>query len=397
MKKIIFLIWADAKNYQTLIFMAQFFSKEGKDVSIIHRESLNSTLGPIDFGRKTVLHSIQKLNNSFIDYCHFIIKYYICLLKLKPEYTFSFNKKAFVCASLLKFFFPKIKLIYHNFDYETYSKQPSLIEKIFSLLESKFAKLADLLIFPTIQRGQLFCKANKVSKNKQLIEFKNSFPKKYNPKISNKIKAIFKKKNFSYKTKIICRLGSIGPFHRIEELVQSVRHWNKNIILILAGADINGYTQYIQNIIKNFHLNSRVFIFNDVSNKFWFEILSKSHIGICFYEEIGISHNNMAGTSQKFNNYIFGNLPFLVNKNKDFLLFNKKYKFCSMVNSSKPQEIANKINNLIINKKKYISIKKKIRKAFLTDFNFDCQFINMKNYLINLNKKSPSDNLLIRK
>ena len=105
----------------------------------------------------------------------------------------------------------------------------------------------------------------------------------------------------------------------------------------------------------------------------------------------------MAGTSQKFNNYIFGNLPFLVNKNKDFLLFNKKYKFCCMVNSSKPQEIAKKINNLIINKKKYISIKKKIRKAFLTDFNFDCQFINMKNYLINLNKKSPSDNLLIRK
>jgi hypothetical protein len=61
------------------------------------------------------------------------------------------------------------------------------------------------------------------------------------------------------------------------------------------------------------------------------------------------------------------------------------------------QTIANKINNLVINKKKYISIKKKIRKAFLTDFNFDSQFNNMKIYLINLNKKSPSDNLLSRK
>jgi hypothetical protein len=44
--------------------MAQFFSKEGKNVNIIHRESLNSMLGPIDFGKKTVLHSTQKLNNS---------------------------------------------------------------------------------------------------------------------------------------------------------------------------------------------------------------------------------------------------------------------------------------------------------------------------------------------
>ena len=396
MKKIIFLIWADAKYYQTLIFMAQFFTKEGKNVIIIHRESINSKLGPIDFGKKTVLYSIQKSNNFFIDYCYFIIKYFICVLKFKPEYIFSFNKKAFVCASLLKFILPKIKLIYHNFDYETYSKQPYLSEKFFSLLESKLAKFADLLIFPTIQRGELFCKANKVAKNKQLIEFKNCFPKKYKPKISNKLTTILKNKYFS-KTKIICRLGSIGPFHRIEELVQSVRYWNKDIILILAGADINGYTQYIKNIVKNLHLNSRIFIFNDVSNKFWFEILSKSSIGICFYEEKGISHNNMAGTSQKFNNYIFGNLPLLVNKNKDFLLFNKKFKFCSMVNPSKPEEIAKKINNLISNKKKYLLIKKKIRKTFLTDLNFDIEFNNLKNYLLYLNKKSPSDNSLINK
>lgn len=396
MQKIIFLIWADAKYYQTLIFLTQFFSKDGKEVNIIHRESLNSTLGSIDFGKKTVFYPIQESSNSFVGYCHFIIKYYACLKKLKPEYTLSFNKKAFVCASLLKFIFPKIKLIYHNFDYETYSKQPSLSEKIFSLLEGKFAKLADLLIFPTIQRGKLFCKENKINKIKQLIEFKNSFPKKYKPKISNKLTSILKNKHVSYKTKIICRLGSIGPSHRIEEVVRSVRYWNKDTILILAGADINGYSKYIRNIIQKLQLEEKIFIFNNVSNKLWFEILKKSHIGICFYEKIGISHNNMAGTSQKFNNYIFGNLPILVNKNKDFSLFNKKYKFCSMVNSSNPKKIAIEINNLITNKKKYLSIKKKIRKAFLADLNFDTQFTNLKNYLLYLNKKSPSDKLEIR-
>jgi hypothetical protein len=112
--------------------MAQFFTKDGKNVIIIHRESINSKLGPIDFGEKTVLYSIQKSNNFFIDYYYFIIKYFICVFEFKPEYIFSFNKKAFVSASLLKFILPKMKLIYHNFDYETYSKQPSVIEKFFS-------------------------------------------------------------------------------------------------------------------------------------------------------------------------------------------------------------------------------------------------------------------------
>ena len=78
MKKIIFLIWADAKNYQTLIFMAQFFSKEGKDVNIIHRESLNSTLGPIDFGKKNFNKDAQ--TKAF-------------LLKLKVYSGFNFKRQ----------------------------------------------------------------------------------------------------------------------------------------------------------------------------------------------------------------------------------------------------------------------------------------------------------------
>lgn len=385
MNKILFLIWADARYYQTLIFLAQFFSKEGYVVNIIHRESFKFKFEKKIFGKKISLHSVSKFKYPFIDYFFFYIKYCFYFLKLKPKYIFSFNKKALFCASLLKLLFPNIKLIYHNFDYETFKNQTSLSEKIFTLLESKVVKRADLLIFPTLKRGKIFCKENKIKINQQLVEFKNTFPKDYKPKISNKLKNILKKK-FFYKKKIICRLGSIGPNHQIIELVRSVKYWNKNLILILAGSDLDGYVKYIKNTINELQLKNRIFIFTDVTNKFWFEILSRSYIGICFYQEIGISHKNMAGTSQKFNNYIFGNIPFLVNKNKDFKIFNKKYKICSMVNPSRPVEIAKKINNLIVDKKKYFSIKKKLHKLFLNEFNFDNEFSNLKNHLLYLNK-----------
>ena len=47
-------------------------------------------------------------------------------------------------------------------------------------------------------------------------------------------------------------------------------------------------------------------------------------MGVCFYEEISISHKNMAGTSTKFNNYIYSNLPILANNNNDFIDFKKR-------------------------------------------------------------------------
>jgi hypothetical protein len=65
MEKIIFLIWDDAKYHQTLIFMAQFFTKEGKNVTIIHRESINSKLGPIDFGKKNNFVFYSKIKQLF--------------------------------------------------------------------------------------------------------------------------------------------------------------------------------------------------------------------------------------------------------------------------------------------------------------------------------------------
>ena len=56
----------------------------------------------------------------------------------------------------------------------------------------------------------------------------------------------------------------------------------------------------------------KVFILEDISNKLWFEILKKSHLGLCFYKPSALSHKYMAGTSQKFNNYLYFKIPMIV-------------------------------------------------------------------------------------
>ena len=71
------------------------------------------------------------------------------------------------------------------------------------------------------------------------------------------------------------------------------------------------------------------------------------------YKDISISHRHMAGTSNKFNNYLSSNLPMLVNNNKDFRLFKKSYDIYEMTNPKSPKKIAISIEKLLKNRKKY--------------------------------------------
>ena len=82
----------------------------------------------------------------------------------------------------------------------------------------------------------------------------------------------------------------------------------------------------------------------------------------------------MAGTSQKFNNYLASNMPMIVNDNKDFLRFKRKFDIYETTNPSRPINIASCINNIFLKKKRYFTIKKNMRYAFKKKLNFENQF-----------------------
>ena len=84
----------------------------------------------------------------------------------------------------------------------------------------------------------------------------------------------------------------------------------------------------------------------------------------------------MAGTSQKFNNYLFFNLPMIVNNNSDFKRFKKDLDIFEMVDANYPKKIAQKIQKIFSQKFRYKRIKRNMNKAFDKTLNFDKQFIN---------------------
>ena len=84
----------------------------------------------------------------------------------------------------------------------------------------------------------------------------------------------------------------------------------------------------------------------------------------------------MAGTSQKFNNYLFFNIPMIVNDNLDFRTFKKTHDIFEIVDPKKPKKIAQKIIKIFSRKIRYQKIKKNMKKAFDKNLNFDKQFTN---------------------
>ena len=57
----------------------------------------------------------------------------------------------------------------------------------------------------------------------------------------------------------------------------------KNIILIIAGKSNGNFSNIYRKIVRN-KAENNIFILEDVSNNYWFDILHNSNLGLCFYD-----------------------------------------------------------------------------------------------------------------
>lgn len=377
MKKFFFVIWGDPKFYQTLIFLSQKLSTDGMKVYILSKNLGNSKdiIKKVNFGKNVeLLKSPTFLFGGLNILNYLIFNFFVILqvIKKKPSELIFFNKKALFNILFTKFFLKKANFIYHNFDFELIKNTENFKEKILVKLEFICSRMCNHLVFPSRERASIF---KKFSKNKfsEYHSCMNCFPKKFNAKNSSQFKKFLIKNNFVLRN-IVCHLGSIGPNHYLEEIIDSFKFLNNKIILVIGGSSIYGYADKLKIKINKNNLQKRIFLFEDISNKIWFEILKNSKLGLCFYKQSNLSHKFMAGTSQKFNNYLSANIPMIVNENQDFKKFKKKYDIFEMVDPNNTKLIAKKIDFIFKNKDRYKKIKKNLNIAFKNELNFDKQF-----------------------
>ena len=377
MNKTFFIIWADPKFYQTLIFLSKKINTKNNKVIIISRNTKNTEdiIKKVNFGRNVeILNNPLLINNSLnlINYICFMLYVFFNFIKHNPSSVIFFNKKALFTAYLIKFIKRNTTFIYHNFDYDLKKNIKNIKVKTLIFLENYISKFCDILVFPSFERGKIFKNVTQNFSSK-IYTFMNCFPKNFKVKKRHDFKKFLKIKNLNNK-KIICHLGSIGPHHHIENIIESFKYVKKNIILIIAGKSNGNFSKYLQKKIIRNKAENNIFILEDVSNNYWFDILHNSNLGLCFYENINLSHKYMAGTSQKFNNYLCFNIPMIVNDNFDFKKFNKNRNIYEMINPKNTKRLANKINYILKNNSRTMKIKKNMKKVFNNELNFERQY-----------------------
>ncbi len=377
MKKIFFIIWGNPKFYQTLVFLSQKISKQNFKIFIIARNLSHEKdiIKKVYFGKN--VHILNSPNfflksNNLLDYLIFIFYVFFQFLLIAPNNVIFFNKKSLFCILILKIFRKNTNFTYHNFDFDLVQNTKILKEKILIKFELFCSRFCENLIFPSKERSKIFKKNSKNKKGK-FYSFMNCFPVNFQARKSSKFKSFLIKRNLIEK-KIVCYLGSIGPNHYLHEAVKSFKFINEKIVLVIAGNSINNYAKYLKDKIKTYKLKNKVFIIEDVSNDYWYEILKYSKLGLCFYKRINLSHKYMAGTSQKFNNYLFSNIPMIVNDGNDFKKFKIKYDLFDITKSNYPKKIASSIKNILKNTNRYKKIKSNMKITFRNKLNFEKQY-----------------------
>ena len=329
--KVVLAIWADPRNYLSTVFTAQGLSKRGIEVDLVYRKpnKEHDVSGDVNFGSNIRYHPIGGGHSGWrdrIDYIIFVLKLLLVVLRKRPDVVIGYNKHGLLASFVVTQLFPKIRLIYHNYDFDI-----ARMQDISSRCELVAARKADLTIFPALGRSEEY--KSIAGLKQEPISVLNCYPLSYSIKQTGELNRILKSKGLSF-DRLVIRLGMIGPFHSIKASFRSMPEWKGNWGFILGGFASETYLKEINKLVEELGIGDRVLILPSVSNSLWYDILSSGDLGISLYDPdpFNLSHKYMAGTSQKLNGYFVTGIPSIVPNTPDFSSFVES---CLLLNCAK--------------------------------------------------------------
>lgn len=371
--RVVLALWADPAMYLATIFTSQLLCSSGINVELVHRVPNRplDVAGSVDFGENVQTHPVGSGKTGWrdkLEYIIFVIKLLSISVKQRPDVIIGYNTLGLLAGFLVKIFCPKIKLIYHNYDFDK-----SRLVDFLGRMEIFAARHADLTVFPSPDRAELYKALGSLSK--EPVSVMNCYSLTYKLERTGELARILEERGLSFE-KLVVRLGMIGPYHGIKSTLKSLPEWNSDCGFVMCGFSSQGYLKEIDQVIKELELENRVLVLPSVSNSLWYDVLAAADLGIALYsyDPNNIGHNFMAGTSQKLNGYFVKGIPSVVPNSPDFVSFVDKYGTSKCVEVSNPSSIAAAVNSMFENHSEYDRYRENVENVFLSEFNFEKQF-----------------------
>jgi glycosyltransferase involved in cell wall biosynthesis len=370
-KNIILSIWADPRGYLALQFTSATLKQKGYTVHLVYRNSSTDEgySGELLTGEESNAHPIGNNKRGWGDYLNyllFVLKLVQLTIKHRPVAVFGYNRLGLLAAFVSTIVVPKTPLVYHNFDFDL-----AQFGSIKGAAEKYAARFSDLVVLPSKGREDSYRELASLTKASTSVC--NCYPAHWKHPASGELEEILSKRELHFEHLVI-RLGMVGPNHGLEQIISSIGRWPRNVGLILAGFGTKEYFETLENLAEKLKLDQQVVFLPFVSQSLWNDILACGDVGLALYEPFNISHDHMAGTSQKFNGYLAAGIPSIVPDTPDFLEFLKDYECSIAVDVKTPSSIAEAVNSLIMDKARYARLASNAKRAHLKEFNFETQF-----------------------
>ncbi len=228
---------------------------------------------------------------------HAKIRKYACFI--------AYDVNAFITTSLVGII-QQIPVIYHNLEILGYDELTTIKLRIIKLLEIFFNKRVIITVTQDKNRLKLLAKVNRIASNKILC-IPNTYMKTYRNE-SNYLRLKF---NIKENKIIILYVGGIEAWALDKKLLDSVKEWPENFVLVMHGWSRDGYIQELKPIIcQN---RERIYVDDEILDEEEYnQLVSSADVGLAWYKnDLPKNVYHIGLSSGKFAQYLRCGLPII--------------------------------------------------------------------------------------
>ena len=233
-------------------------------------------------------------------YHHTRIRKYTCFI--------AYHVDAFIIASLVGII-QQAPVIYHNLEILGYDRLTTIKLRIKKILEIFFNKRAIITVTQDKNRLKLLSEANRIASHK-IITIPNTYTKTYRNE-SNYLRVKF---NIKEDRIIILYVGGIEAWALDEKLLDSVKGWPENFVLVMHGWSRDGYIRKLKPIIRQ--NRERIYVDNEIlEEEEYSELVSSGDVCLAWYKSDSPKNVHYVGLSSgRFAQYLRCGLPIVAPK-----------------------------------------------------------------------------------
>lgn len=264
-----------------------------------------------DFKNKNVNYFTINSKTFFIRFVERFLRILRVWSRIKKhiyDFIIGFDPEGLFYASLFGFI-KRTPYIYHNLEIYPRSTLNTLVKKIKKKIEILANKYAVLSITQDEIRAPILARENKIELKTIFIVYNTSI----GGIITNKDNIFRDRFNIPEDCVIVLAVGSLIKEHMIDAIVQSVRFWSENFVLVLHGwFSDKAYEKEIRSLVEKY--SNRIFISSEIlpieeKNK----IFQSVDIGLVFFDPVNENVKYVGAAAGKLFDFLQCGVPVISN------------------------------------------------------------------------------------